>query len=269
MKKFYCFEVDPGVPMDEAWSGLEAVGVELAYASEDVNSKIIYGYVGEQTLSLIPDSVLLFKETTLPAIDWKSQWEVYGLDFYDGFVHIDLNLFGLPTQKIIRLEPGPGFGDLSHPTTLLVLRFMSKYVKGKAVVDIGCGSGVLSLAACELGASRVDGVDIDQEALNHSASNAKINGLETACQFHLPENFIFFPDKSASPEPVVILMNMITSEQRVAWHSLSTLHGSPSICIVSGIRSEERDPYLNWTKTLGWKVNEEREEEGWLAFVFS
>jgi len=111
---------------------------------------------------------------------WDKQWELFSPNFKDGKAHIDLTPYGCP--QILQLYPGPGFGDLSHPTTRIVLRLMQPYIKDQAVLDIGCGSGILSLAAAAMGASQVDGYDIDPEAVEHAKKNATLNSLKRLLQ---------------------------------------------------------------------------------------
>ena len=77
------------------------------------------------------------------------------------------------------LDPGLAFGTGSHPTTYLCLQWLdAKLRPGQTVIDYGCGSGILAIAASKLGASRVLGVDIDSQALEASRNNAKINEVD-------------------------------------------------------------------------------------------
>ena len=79
---------------------------------------------------------------------------------------------------VVRLDPGLAFGTGSHPSTRLVLAFLEAEVRGgESVLDYGCGSGILAIAAAKLGAVRVDGVDVDPEALDTAAANARANGV--------------------------------------------------------------------------------------------
>ncbi|MCX7977084.1 MAG: 50S ribosomal protein L11 methyltransferase [Bellilinea sp.] len=80
-------------------------------------------------------------------------------------------------QRIpIKIDPSMAFGTGTHPTTQLCLALMEKHLKaGQAVIDIGCGSGILSIAAVKLGASRVVAVDIDQAAIRSTRDNAALN----------------------------------------------------------------------------------------------
>ena len=85
-----------------------------------------------------------------------------------------------PADRIaVRLDPGLAFGTGTHPTTQLVLRFLESTISGgEAVLDYGCGSGILAIAAAKLGAARVDGVDVDAQALATARDNARSNGVE-------------------------------------------------------------------------------------------
>jgi len=81
-------------------------------------------------------------------------------------------------DAVVRLDPGMAFGTGSHPSTRLVLQFLAEAVRGgERVLDYGCGSGILGIAAAKLGASLVDGVDVDAEALSTAAANARANAV--------------------------------------------------------------------------------------------
>jgi ribosomal protein L11 methyltransferase len=82
------------------------------------------------------------------------------------------------TDAVVRLDPGLAFGTGSHPSTRLVLRFLEQHVRGgERVLDYGCGSGVLAIAAAKLGAAQVDAVDVDPEAVQTAADNARANDV--------------------------------------------------------------------------------------------
>lgn len=87
------------------------------------------------------------------------------------------------------LDPGLAFGTGTHPTTALCLEWLEGLdLSGKTVVDFGCGSGILAIAAIKLGASKVIGIDIDPQALQASRENAKRNGVEELLEVFLPQN---------------------------------------------------------------------------------
>jgi ribosomal protein L11 methyltransferase len=80
---------------------------------------------------------------------------------------------------ILRIDPGLAFGTGSHPSTRLVLEFLAEAVAGgERVLDYGCGSGILALAAARLGAAKVDAVDIDPQSIETAAANAALNHIQ-------------------------------------------------------------------------------------------
>ena len=101
-------------------------------------------------------------------------------------IHVGGRLWIVPTWHeapageavVVRLDPGLAFGTGSHPSTRLVLQFIESEMKaGASVLDYGCGSGILAIAAAKLGAGRVAATDIDPQALVTSAENARANGV--------------------------------------------------------------------------------------------
>jgi ribosomal protein L11 methyltransferase len=95
-----------------------------------------------------------------------------------------------PSAINLVIDPGRAFGSGSHPTTRLCLEWLAGLLRGgESVLDYGCGSGVLAIGAARLGAARVTGIDIDPEAVDTAAANARANGVEGAT-FCLPDGSI-------------------------------------------------------------------------------
>jgi ribosomal protein L11 methyltransferase len=107
-----------------------------------------------------------------------------------------------PTAGIVlRLDPGLAFGTGSHPTTRLCLEWLRATVaRGDTVLDYGCGSGILAIAAAKLGAREVTGTDIDPQALRASAANARANGVDV--------RFVA-PDRLAARACDVVVANIL------------------------------------------------------------
>lgn len=184
-------------------------------------------------------------------INWKEQWELFAPGFVEGVLPIDLQRVCprefLPVAKKICLGPGPGFGDLSHPTTQLMLNHLYRVVKGKKVLDIGCGSGILSLASCGLGAQSVMGLDIDEDAVTHARENAALNGFEDRVEFYLSAPH--YPEF----EEGVILMNMITSEQAIAVKMLPRLKEIRGDFLISGMLETQVNEVIGTYSLWGWR----------------
>jgi ribosomal protein L11 methyltransferase len=104
---------------------------------------------------------------------------------------------------VVRLDPGLAFGSGTHPTTALCLRWLDGLategaLAGNTVLDFGCGSGILALAALKLGAARAVGVDNDPQAVIATGDNAERNGLQDRVQVYLPD------DEPQATYPVVV-----------------------------------------------------------------
>ena len=93
-----------------------------------------------------------------------------------------------PTAVNVMLDPGLAFGTGTHPTTALCLQWLDSLdLAGKTVIDFGCGSGILAIAAIKLGAAKVVGIDIDPQALQASRDNAARNGVADQIEVYLPQ----------------------------------------------------------------------------------
>ncbi|TAM58120.1 MAG: 50S ribosomal protein L11 methyltransferase [Rhodanobacter sp.] len=91
---------------------------------------------------------------------------------------------------VVRLDPGLAFGSGTHPTTALCLEWLDGLeLAGKSVIDYGCGSGILAIAALKLGAASAVGIDNDPQALTASADNAQRNGVAERLALYLPQDF--------------------------------------------------------------------------------
>ena len=122
----------------------------------------------------------------------------------------------------VRIDPGLAFGTGSHPSTRLVLKFLEKNIKGgERVLDYGCGSGILAIAAAKLGAAHVDAVDLDPQAVETAAANARANGvdLNTALPECLPAALYDLVVSNILAQPLVVLAPLLA--QRGARIALS------------------------------------------------
>lgn len=241
---------------EEAWGELLGAGVEPLYSTETAEGNTqIYARTIDVTQLLNLKSISCIHHIPDAPIDWESQWAAHGMDYRDGHVHVDLKELGCISDRVLVLKPGPGFGDLSHPTTRLVLRLMEPCMKGNKVLDIGTGSGILALAAVAMGAKHVFAIDIDEAAIEHAKKNTALNGMEESISFNLPKD-----------RDLICLMNMIWTEQKMALETLSSFDRPGTDWIVSGILESERDPYILYCEERDWMVCQEVSQEGWMAF---
>ncbi|HHQ4690832.1 TPA: 50S ribosomal protein L11 methyltransferase [Aeromonas veronii] len=114
-----------------------------------------------------------------------------------------------PDAVNVMLDPGLAFGTGTHPTTALCLQWLDGLdLAGKTVVDFGCGSGILGIAALKLGAARVIGIDIDPQAIQASRDNAARNGVADQIELYLPA------DQPQDVEADVVVANILAGPLR-------------------------------------------------------
>lgn len=136
--------------------------------------------------------------------DWERAWmdQYEPLKFGRRTWIVPWNMDPPPEARdgvIVRLDPGLAFGSGTHPTTALCLQWLDSLVlREKTVLDFGCGSGILALAALKLGAQAAVGVDNDPQALVATADNAERNGVGERLRVYSPE------DEPADTYPVVV-----------------------------------------------------------------
>lgn len=131
----------------------------------------------------------------------------------------------------ITLDPGLAFGTGSHPTTRLCLRWLDQNLRGgESVLDYGCGSGILAIAALKLGAARATGVDVDPQAVQASRDNARLNQVDAQ----------FFQADQATPQPAdIVVANILTNPLKVLAPLLASLTRDGGQIVLSGILGEQ------------------------------
>jgi len=161
-------------------------------------------------------------------------------------------------REVIRLDPGRAFGTGTHPTTRMCLRWIAERA-GAAwprVLDYGCGSGVLAIAARRFGARAVDAIDIDPAALEATRANALANGVEIRAGL---------PQDAVGPYQLVVA-NILAAPLRLLAPVLSALVDSDGELVLSGVlvrqADELRSAYEPW---LDLQVA--AEDEGWILLV--
>ena len=164
----------------------------------------------------------------------------------------------------VTLDPGLAFGTGSHPTTRLCLEWLSANLRaGESVLDYGCGSGILAIAAAMLGAGRVDGVDIDGQAVAASRANAAANRVDAtfvpADRFSAGNGTRYdVVVANILANPLVVLAPLIAAHVRPGGH-----------VVLSGILAAQAEAvvcaYAGWFNIAVWKAG----EDGWVALAGS
>src|SRR6478735_2544546 len=140
---------------------------------------------------------------------------------------------------VVHLDPGLAFGSGTHPTTALCLAWLDGLdLRGKTVLDFGCGSGILALAALKLGAARAVGVDNDPQAITASVDNALRNGIDARMNVFLPD------DEPVAQYPVVVA-NILASALDALAETLASRVAPGGRIALSGILSGQEDALLD------------------------
>ncbi|MBA2648374.1 MAG: 50S ribosomal protein L11 methyltransferase [Legionella sp.] len=166
-----------------------------------------------------------------------------------------------PAAVNLVLDPGLAFGTGSHPTTGLCLTWLEQAsLEGKSVIDYGCGSGILFLAALKLGAERVFAADIDPQALQASQDNANINNLPTQ------RLSILAPEELQCPVDLIIA-NILLDPLISLKKRFSDLLKPQGILIVSGVLIEQSARLIQaYERTF--KITTQESLDGWSLLVF-
>ncbi|HHQ4452176.1 TPA: 50S ribosomal protein L11 methyltransferase [Aeromonas veronii] len=162
-----------------------------------------------------------------------------------------------PDAVNVMLDPGLAFGTGTHPTTALCLQWLDGLdLTGKTVVDFGCGSGILGIAALKLGAARVIGIDIDPQAIQASRDNAARNGVADQIELYLPA------DQPQDIEADVVVANILAGPLREL-APLIAGHGKPgSLMALSGVL-ESQAPELETIYGQWFEMDPTAVKEEW------
>ena len=177
---------------------------------------------------------------TVPEQDWvrltQSQFEPIPISERLWIVpswHDAADFVSTPNAIVLVLDPGLAFGTGSHPTTRLCLTWLEQNLHGgESVLDYGCGSGILAIAAKKLGAGQVIGSDVDAQAITSSCDNAERNLAEAA---------FFLPDALPAGTFDVLVANILTNPLKALMPLLAGRVRTGGRIALSGILSEQAD----------------------------
>ena len=200
--------------------------------------------------------------------DWQNNWKQYFHPMPIGekllIRPVWIDDYDAEGRAVLDIEPGLAFGSGSHPTTRLCLETLERYVKnGDEVLDIGCGSGILSIATLLLGAKHALGVDIDSLAVKTAKENAKQNGFTedrfTAVQGNLSDK--------VSGKFNIVVANIVADIIMEFNTEVGKFLKDDGVYITGGIIENREDEVLYSFNQNDFEVIERHENNGWLVFV--
>ncbi|WP_134700945.1 50S ribosomal protein L11 methyltransferase [Ammoniphilus sp. YIM 78166] len=172
----------------------------------------------------------------------------------------------VPSNKnelVIELDPGMAFGTGTHPTTVLCIRALEKYLNPRdRVIDVGCGSGILSIAAAKLGASSVLAMDLDEIAVKSTFLNSELNLVED--KISIKQNNLL----EGINQPVEMIVSNILAEIIVRFtDDAFALLPRDGLFITSGIISQKQEDVKDALRRSGFEIIEVQELDDWVSIV--
>lgn len=246
---------------------------------------LLAGEAGFAKLAEVRIALQQFKETrqdcgsllmTLENVhdaDWETSWKQYYKP-----LEIGERLLVVPQWEkaeaadrvTVTLDPGLTFGTGNHATTRLCLAALEKHIHGgERVLDLGCGSGILSIAALRLGAASALAVDIDEQCLTVARDNAALNGIGA-------ETFRVRIGNALTDEAFrgslgggydVVLANIVADVILGLAPLVPGLLKEGGVFLCSGIIDERAEEVARGLEKAGWTLLERHEDDGWAAFI--
>ena len=240
-------------------------GIVHIYISPEENPAEAVSFLSERlTAEKIEYSI---DENECKNADWENNWKKYFKPMPVGerlLIHpIWEQEYEAGDRAVIHLEPGLAFGSGTHDTTRLCLESIEKYAEsGKTMLDVGCGSGILSVAGLLLGADSAVGVDIDALAVKTAIENGKTNGF-TEPQYTVLKGSL--TDK-VSGKFDIIAANIVADIIVILCKNVKDYLNPDAVFITSGIIVPREDDVLAAFEENGLEVIARHESGGWLCF---
>ena len=255
---------------DELMEQMKGVSRIKFYVTDDADGQ-------KQLAQYLKGIDLPYTSVRLREYDWAHSWQKYYRPLAIGKTIYIVPEWERDTAQIpegctsILMNPGLTFGTGSHASTQLCLEGIEEFiVPGKSVLDLGCGSGILAIAALRLGASHATGVDIDPKAVDVSYENAELNGIgKDRCKF-LAGNVI--ADKSLVAElkelkAPLVLANIVADVIIPLAPVVPELLAEGGTFVCSGIIDKRGDEVSAALEKNGLKVIRRFEKNGWIALA--
>ncbi|OHO70272.1 ribosomal protein L11 methyltransferase [Staphylococcus sp. HMSC036D05] len=246
-------------------------GVRLkAYFNELTFDDTLRTNIKNAVLNLpeLDKNIVTFSEKEIAEVDWANEWKNYFHPFKasERFTIVpswETYEKESNNELCIELDPGMAFGTGDHPTTSMCLKAIEKYVKPTdSVIDVGTGSGILSIASHLIGVKRIKALDIDEMAVNVAKENFKKNHCENAIEA-VPGNLLQDEDKKFNIVIANILAHIIEEMIEDAYNTLV----EEGYFITSGIIEEKYEEIESQMKRVGFNIISVEHDNGWVCIV--
>ena len=256
----------------ETYTGLEEGALVMAYFPETIFLPEILPFITSQITKLPEYGLAIGKnEITVSEVqdeNWATAWKKYYhpvrvtryltiVPSWETYEAVD------PNEKIITLDPGMAFGTGTHPTTNLTLQALEVSLRGgETVLDVGTGSGVLSIASKYLGAKDVYAYDLDEVAVRAAKENMDLNDI--AKDVHVSANDLL---KDVTVEADIIVANILADIILLMIPDAWRLLKQTGKLIVSGIIADKKNLVIEAMEAQGFIVEEILQQKDWFAII--
>ena len=236
---------------------------------EEMRNKIAEacGYLGQ--IEKVPEPSYTYIEDA----NWMEAWKKHFQPIEVGKKFLILPAWIDPPSDdrriTIQIVPGMAFGTGAHPTTQLSLELLERWVKpGKSVIDVGCGSGILSVGAAKLGADHILAVDVDEQAVQLAKESIALNQVGERVEVALGSVTEILEDRYAITKAPIVVANMLSRTIiKLLTTGLGDIVTENGRLILSGILNESEELTLSALEKSRFHVLERVTREDWVALV--
>ncbi|MDK7751903.1 MULTISPECIES: 50S ribosomal protein L11 methyltransferase [Staphylococcus] len=237
---------------------------EMKY-TQDFKKDLIHEIKSIESLDA---NIFEYQQQTIQEHDWENEWKNYFHPFrasekftivpsWETYQKED------EAEMCIELDPGMAFGTGDHPTTSMCLKAIEHFVKpDDSVIDVGTGSGILSIASYLLGVERIKAIDVDEMAIKVAKENFEKNNCVKAIEA-VPGNLLTEETEKFDVVIANILAHIIEEMIEDAYNTLN----KDGYFITSGIITEKHETILAQMKRVGFKIISINHENGWVCIV--
>lgn len=246
------------------------VAVVKAYFSEEDNIEEVLEYINEKMRELndlgIDTGLAKVESEKMHEEDWANNWKKYYKPTKIGERIVVKPIWeeydAKENELVLELDPGMAFGTGTHETTRMCIQALDKYVKEDSTVfDVGCGSGILAIAAAKLGAKKAIGVDLDPVAVESANENVGLNNLDNIEILY--GNLVEVIDGKAD----IVVANIIAEVICILTEDVKRVLKKDGYFITSGIIHDRVDMVTNKLEETGFEVVEINKDGEWNCIV--
>jgi ribosomal protein L11 methyltransferase len=245
---------EPAIGETKIWSNTQVIALyELDIDTANIKTAVLAQFKA--------DELQHWLEETIADQEWERAW----MEFYKPMKFAD-RLWVCPTDQeqreagtvCLTLDPGLAFGTGTHPTTALCLEWLASHdLTDKVVIDYGCGSGILAVAAVLLDAKIAHAVDIDPQAITATESNALKNKVADKIVCYLPEQFVPL-------QADIVLANILAKPLIDMAKDISALVAPQGTLVLSGILAEQAQSIIEAYQQCDIAFEPLKQQEDWI-----